>query len=508
MYVSPGEHNKLALTEAIPVGTILECKEVYNYFTYTSYNGVNGWVVDLNMMTVDNAISKIARKSDNKNIITVKNATLYEFPDVNSKVLQTVPQNTKLDVDYEYAYEQYGYSGFFRVTYNDEIGWLNVEECGIEIDEEYVFNEEIEMSKDLIIDDNIVAGKGESIKLYSKYVATQYYGQYPLNNYYFEYNGYNFFLDDLHRYYPAEAMYIVFLNPYEDLPQNEKLKIKEYGKSLVSEWIKRYYIEYNEKSYELKLEDFVGIVFDESNEDQLVSMYEATSDFELVKSPYDNTVIAQVKKGDIMYSAGSLNVYGKRYGNSLVTQNGKIGFLPGEDSSLYKFIFSDTKEKIQNYIESSKNSKVKFVSNEEIKDYFEDLEYFVSGDYVTNKELIFYFDLFEENFQEKQIPENMDISMIGTAAIVPGEDGDKLYYYVSFDEQNGYVMLESGDIRLKEVVEGPIEKQENEVNIFEVQSEKNEKSSIVMGILCVGGAIILALTAFVTIKLINKKNNK
>ena len=35
MYVSPGEHNKLALTEAIPVGTILECKEVYNYFTYT-----------------------------------------------------------------------------------------------------------------------------------------------------------------------------------------------------------------------------------------------------------------------------------------------------------------------------------------------------------------------------------------------------------------------------------------------------------------------------------------
>lgn len=432
MYVSPGEHNTLALPMAIPVGTILECQYEYNYFTYTNYNGVSGWVVDLYMMTGGD-FAKVARKID-RNIITTGNVSLYEYPEENARELEQIPQNTELHADFSYEYGNYGMEGYYFVEYNNVKGWIPVEKFAVE-DAKYPFEKTINFTENIIINGEVIIKKGETVNLYSKYFDTGFYGQ-DVGNPYFIYNGKGIWGNDLGIHYP-ENKYIVLTEKQKDLPVGEKLKIKYYIGAIDNSWIEsKYIVEYNDAAYELA--DFSGIVMDE---DELI-VYEATKDIEIRKLPSNEVETTTLKKGARFYRSAygeRLHNYSPNYFGYLTTEDGLTGFA--------KMQFEE------NCVVVARN-----VKNENLSD-------FIKTD--TKDEML-------EN-------ENITIDSGDTEVINKDEST------VSVDEWNE----DSG---------------ENKVNIFEAQMKKKELSKLTAAILGVCAGVILAITAFVALKLINRKS--
>ncbi len=519
MYVSPGEHNKLAYPTEIPIGTVLECKYSYKYFTYTSYNGVSGWIIDIAMMTGWEQYAKVARESE-ANIITTNNTILYSQPlnEKNYETSITIPQNTEFHVSYMYEYGNYGYEGFFMVEYNNQTGWINVEDCATEVEEKYTFNKTVKFSEDIIVDGNVVIKKGETVNLTSKYVTTGFYGQID-DVYYFRYKNYNFWSWDLGIYYPEET-YIILFKGYKDLPINKKLKVKyciglfsdDYSNYLTS----AYYIEYNNKIYVLRYDnriwqsDFTGMVINEMKYDVL----KVNENFDLIKSPFDNTVITNLNSGDIICQyETTLYDKDKEYGNysfyCCITQDGTLGYVKNENKKTTTVAYDVSKEELSKYFTINEKNEIVFLNNNSSGEYAELLKYDLSGDYIVQKNITMYANFFEEKDREKvEVPVNSEISMLGTAAIMVDEENKGPYYYISYEDKNGYAIIESGDIekKIEESSGDKISSGEDDLNIYEIQDKKKEASLTTICILCICGAIIIAITTIVTIKLINKKS--
>lgn len=291
MYVSPGEHNTLALPMSIPVGTILECQYDYNYFTYTNYNGVSGWIIDLRMITGGD-FSKVARNVDT-NIITTTNASLYEYPQEYARRLEQIPQNTELHSDYAYEYGNYDLEGYYFVEYNNQKGWVAVSEIAVE-NKNYPFEKTVEFTENIVIDGEVIIKKGEIIDLYSKYFDTRFWGQ-DTGNPYFIHKGKGVWGNDLGIHYP-ENKYVVLIKSEKDLPVGEKLNVKYYIGAIDNSWTEtKYFVEYNNATYEL--EEFSGIVIAEDE----VLVYEATKDIEIRKSPSTEGEMTILEKGTRFY---------------------------------------------------------------------------------------------------------------------------------------------------------------------------------------------------------------
>ena len=489
MYISPGEHNKLAYPTSIPVGTILECQCNYDYFTYTSYNGVNGWIIDIN-------------------IITTANTIMYSKP-LEEKVYETsltIPQNTVLHVPYTYEYGNISYEGFFMITYNNQTGWIKAGKCAVEVDEKDTFNKTIEFSEDIMVDGNVVIKKGETINLTSKYIYLNY--AYSENNYYFNYNNYGLWSSDLGIYYPEETYIILFKN-YKDLPINKKLKVKYYtslfkGENLIS----AYYIEYNNQIYDLR-KNLTYLVVDETK----YNICKVEKSFNLIKTPYDNNIVASLNSGDIIceYTANLYEEYERKYFYYFMTQDGIAGYSNDMWDKFTTIAYGVSKEELPKYFTIKEKNEIIFLNNNSSGKYVELLKYDLSGDYITQNDITMYTNFFDENDKEEiLVPVNSQISMLGTAAIIEFEENKGPYYYISYEDKNGYAIIESGDIEKKiEEPSGDITNSGDEnLNIYEIQSQKKEASATTICILCVCGAIILTITAIVTIKLINKSSKK
>lgn len=247
MYVSPGEHNKLAIEEPIPVGTILECEYSHNYFTYTTYNGISGWIIDLVMYTSDGS-SKVAEIEENE-IITMVNTSLYEQPFPNAESIEFIPPNTKLSTKYLYGFQNHGHRGYFMVKYNNKLGWISIDDCAFKIK---LYNKKLEFIEDLLIEGKCVISKGEIVELTSNYgKETGGDGSYY---YYFSYNGYNFSQEDIEAYDLDASYYITLLEQFEDLPINKEMPIKKIADRYYEDFdcgldYKEWHLEYNGKYY-------------------------------------------------------------------------------------------------------------------------------------------------------------------------------------------------------------------------------------------------------------------
>lgn len=254
MYISPGEHNKLAMEEPIPVGTILECEYSHNYWTYTTYNGVSGWIIDIDMDTYDGTsmVAEIAGKENE--IITTVDVLLYEQPYQNGKLIDKIPKNTKLATKYLYGFQNHGYWGYFMVIYNNKIGWISSEDCAFKIG---LYDRKLEFIEDLIIDGKCVIGKGEIVELTSNYAKEL--GGDGIYNYYFLYNGYNFSQEDVEAYNLDDLRYIMLFEQFQDLPINQKIPVKKIEEKYYEDFDSGFYsedwhLEYNGKCY--SKEDF------------------------------------------------------------------------------------------------------------------------------------------------------------------------------------------------------------------------------------------------------------
>lgn len=498
MYVSPGEYNKLALSTPIPIGTVLECEYEYQYFTYTSYNGVNGWIVDSEQF---DEIIKVAYKND-RNMIIITNTPVYSQPSKEYKRIQNIPQNTEL-------HGMWNFMGYTMVTYDNENVWIQSENAADEADE--VYNETIEFSEDLIIDGKVLISKGETVKLYSKYcVWGPYY--YMYTDYYFAYKDSGFWESDLGIFYPT-SYYVMFFENYKNLPINQELKVKYYRTfqfdpddflTLISG---RFYIEHNDKIYEMKTYYDVDCMII-TNDNYIV--YIATTDFDLLKSPYENEVAAKISSGDILYAPYVMGTTHRFFYNYFKTEKGVSGFV---DEDMVSHIASSvTKDELSDYIKASKSNTTQFVNAGNSGEYSEYLKYNLSGDYTTNKEITFNINFFSDEPQEKIIPIQSKITMLGTAAIVKNENESNLYYQISYEGQSGYAKFGEGD--LTEVIAKPsgelvdASSGEDRINVYDIQNKKKEASDLVICILCICGAAILALTVIVTIKLVNKSSKK
>lgn len=521
MYVSPGEHNKLAIPTPIPVGTVLECEYEYKFFTYTSYNGVNGWVVDLDFQTADlEKIAKIAHKS-NAHIITTTSASTYSQPDENYKKTKIIPQNTELQVMWSYVTEWQVTWGYVMVTYDNENVWIRYEDVAYEDDE--VYDETIEFSEDLIIDGETLISKGETVKLYSKYsIFGPTYLDYA--DYYFTYKNSGFWTSDLRIFYPSNH-YVMFFEDYNGLPINQKIKVKycrtflrNFGadENWVASILGRYYFEYNNKIYDIKVYRNVNYII---IDDDSYRVYSVATDLDVTRSPYDNEVIARLSSGDIVYEADFRK--GLNLDESVcyvTTEKGVSGFTRlitwSEDGNINatKIAGGVTKDELSNYIRVSKGDTTQFVNAGNSGEYSEYLKYNLSGDYMTNKEITFNINFFSDEPQEKIIPIQSKITMLGTAAIVKNENESNLYYQISYEGQSGYAKFGEGD--LTEVIAKPsgelvdASSGEDRINVYDIQNKKKEASDLVICILCICGAAILALTVIVTIKLVNKSSKK
>lgn len=500
MYVSPGEHNKLALLTPIPVGTVLECEYAYQYFAYTSYNGVNGWIVDSEVYFSKSI--KVAYKSD-RNMITITKAPTYSQPSIEYKRIQDIPQNTELHGMWEF-------NDYTMVTYDNENVWIQSEDVAGEANE--VYDETIEFSEDLIIDDKVLISKGETVKLYSKYwVWDENY--YILIDYYFAYKDSGFFESDLGIFYPVNYYVMLFEN-YKNLPINQELKVKYYRtfQSHPDDFLElvlsgRFYIEYNNKIYDMKTYYDVDCMII-TNDNYIV--YIATTDFDLLKSPYENEVAAKISSGDILYAPYVMGTTHRFFYNYFKTEKGVSGFV---DEDMVSHIASSvTKDELSDYIKASKSNTTQFINVGNSGEYSEYLKYNLSGDYTTNKEITFNINFFSDEPQEKIIPIQSKITMLGTAAIVKNEHESNLYYQISYDGQSGYAKFVEGD--LTEVIAKPsgelvdANSGEDRINVYDIQNKKKEASDLVICILCICGAAILALTVIVTIKLVNKSSKK
>lgn len=369
MYVSPGEHNKLAMPTPIPVGTVLKCEYQFNHFTYTNYNGVNGWIINLDMMTGEYA--KVAHKSD-WNVIVTTDAAIYDFPMEYAKKRQIIPQNTELHVSYMYEYGDYGMKGYAMVTYDNRNLWIKVEDCAYEVGP--VSFRTVEFKEDLIIDDKVVIPKGKTVELRSKYLdMVNYYGQTDeFTNYYFVYDDCGFWENDLGVFYPNN-MYVIFLKNYKDLPTNQKMQVK-YCRCFIGDDYHYYdkfitlYIEYNNKIYEVKT-DYTGLMI-EDNEESTYNVYSVIKDLNLTRSPYDNTVIENLSSGDIVYE-----IYSRKYNLDknvyyVTTENGNSGFIDlinwgtDENKNIRRIASSVTKDELSNYIKVTKSDITQSINNE------------------------------------------------------------------------------------------------------------------------------------------------
>ncbi len=502
MYVSPGEHNKLAIPNPIPVGTVLECQYEYKFFTYTSYNGVNGWIIT---ETGYYEIPKIAYKSDD-HIITTTCAVTYSQPNEFYKKAKTIPQNTELQ-EIWCCLSTWGEArGYVMVTYDNENVWIRYEDVAYETDE--VYDETIEFSEDLIIDGETLISKGEKVKLYSKY-------SYSWDDYYFTYKDSGFWKSDIKIFYPTN-FYVIFFEDYKGLPINQKIKVKYYRMAdwalpNEDEWFSgRFYFEYNNKIYDMKVErnniDYIII------NEEYYDVYSVVANLNVTRSPYDNEGIGQLSSGDMVYEPDT--VVSRKTGNRdyIITEKGISGFANLEEynENVTEIAQHVLKNELSSYAKVSKSDTTQFINVENSGEYLEYLKYNLSGDYVTNNEIIFTINFFGDEPQEVIVPAQSKITMLGTAAIVKNENENNLYYQVSYDAQSGYAKFNEGD--LEEVVVNPsgelTDSGEDRLNIFDIQNKKKEASNLELCILCICGAGILALTAVITIKLINKSSDK
>lgn len=418
MYISPGEHNKLAMEEPIPVGTILECEYYYNYWTYTTYNGVSGWIIDLDWQT-GYGLSKVARVED-YNLITTTSTLLYDKPVKEAKAIDSIPKNTEFSSRYSYDYGKDVFDGYFCVSYNHQLGWISIDDCAIEREP---YSQNLEFAKDLVIDGKTLIQRGKIVNLNSKYARFTSASLYDVcEDYYFSYNGYNFWYTDLIGVYELDEHYVILYDEYDGLPTNQKLKLKvpivvDYFEKF-EEWSieSEEYIVYNGELYSLPA---AGVVY--TIDENYYDIHRATQNFDLIISPLDETVVTTVHSGDIIYSPSSDQLY-------CITLDGEEGLY--REDTLY---FDDVSTHIATYI-----SKVN------IQDYLTKL---------TNGEI----DLEEQT------------------------------------KQSGEVFF-SGEATGEEVI-----------NIFDIQNQKKEQSNINMAILCICGAVVLALTSIVIIILANKK---
>lgn len=169
----------------IPIGTILETKCYYKYFTYTNYNGVNGWIVDIDCYSEKAA--KVAEECD-IDIITISDAKVYKFPSVESEILMEIPKHTELKVEYEFNYSYDGWSnGFVQVYYNNMLGWINFEDCAVKDYDQPLRADEskfiLKATKDILSNDEIVIKSGDVFEVDLKYWIT-YRGYYvPYDEY-------------------------------------------------------------------------------------------------------------------------------------------------------------------------------------------------------------------------------------------------------------------------------------------------------------------------------------
>lgn len=459
MYISPGLYNKLAMENSIPIGSILECNYYYNGFIYTTYNGVSGWIIDMATgATYDypgnkdrGVYSKVAQFENNQSSeIIIKNAPFYEKPIDNADVIGYIPQNTEFVALYWYGYftaEKTGYIGFI---YNNQLGWISCDDCAFKIEP---CSQILEFEKDLIIDNEVVISSGEIVELFCEYYSNTFDGG---GNYY-SYNGYNFTDKDLVDAYELNN-YIIFGESYKDLPINEKLELKlplEFTRIFAGA---EKYVAYNGKKYIVSYlgEDYKYVTIDEN----YYYIQRAERDFDLLVSPFDNTVVTTVHSGDIVYCTDSVDIQ-NRYSNYsyFITLNGEEGFAKYSDYKSSVIASNISKENIQEYLD---------------------------------KIVIESIDSKEQNTQS----------------------GEEIIEESGNRKNNGEGIIEessSKDNSGESVVEGIISENssgENVINIFDIQNQKRENAQINMAILCICGSGILALTAVVTIILVNKKHKE
>ena len=191
MYVSPGEKNALVMSEPIPVGTILNCKYYYKYFTYANYNGIEGWIVDIRSFSEKSA--KVASQCD-LDIITIEKASLYEFPKEDSKIIKEIPENTEFKVNYSFDYGYDGEEGFAQVHYDEQKGWINFNDCMVYHNEESntvkPYKKTVRFIEDVVVNDELTLKKDDIIEFEFKY--HRFYN----DDYYLTHNNYGLWWND------------------------------------------------------------------------------------------------------------------------------------------------------------------------------------------------------------------------------------------------------------------------------------------------------------------------
>ena len=126
LYNNPKTKEKVLAT--IPANTKLTAKYYYSLnphqpFYYVSYKGYNGFIETISDYE-SNAIINIAFERKNTSLI-VKNkegAKLYSKPSLNSDVIATIPFGTDLNSDY--VIDNYYNVWLYRVSYNNQVGWV------------------------------------------------------------------------------------------------------------------------------------------------------------------------------------------------------------------------------------------------------------------------------------------------------------------------------------------------------------------------------------------------
>lgn len=89
---------------------------------------------------------------------------------------------------------------------------------------------------------------------------------------------------------------------------------------------------------------------------------------------------------------------------------------------------------------------------------------------------------------------------------IKAESEDELFENEDIPVGSGDTEVIEKDESTVSVDEDNVDSGENKVNIFEAQIKKKELSNLTIAIIGVCAGVILAITAFVTLKLINKKS--
>lgn len=125
LYNSPKEKEVIG---TIPKGTEVEIKYVYNHkpklsWYYVSFNGKEGWI-ETNFIEVEGIYyyDMLFNPNDTYTVNNKDGVSMYKEYNSTSEVLETIPNNTTLNVKYELV----GYGdGWYQIEYNGKTGWVN-----------------------------------------------------------------------------------------------------------------------------------------------------------------------------------------------------------------------------------------------------------------------------------------------------------------------------------------------------------------------------------------------